>query len=227
MNVHIEVDVTREEFEQAKQRAIDKALSTLRTPISGVPVDYEVEIIRTGQEVLDCENLTAEEAMQQPWLLLSGDAYNGGATTAMDPFHAATPALNELRFAGSGAVRDNRPELMRTAVDRAEGFIRGEGVPDEVGVIRPGADRARSFEALDILTLMPQVMPRTPYWEQVNVWEERAEAAYLLMGARLNVPTEHPARVAVDEYVSLLANPEVPSVLLEPPANAVYDALSQ
>lgn len=218
---------TREEFEQAKRGAVEKALTTLQTPINEVELHYEVEVVRSEQEVLDCEGLTLEEAVEQPWLLLSGDAYAGGSTMAVDPFHPTARPLIEMRFAAHISVESKRREPMRAAVDRTEGFLRGTGVPQEVGRVSAIGRCAQAFEALDVVALMPKLTPPLHYWSQPLTWAERAEATYLLLGALANMPGDHPARPAVDDYVWLLANPMVNAVQMDPVKDAVLHALSR
>lgn len=227
MSEKIEVAWTREEFEQAKRGAVEKALITLQTPVNEVVLDHEVEVVRSEREVLDCEGLTLEEAIEQPWLLLSGDAYDGGSTMAVDPFHPTARSLIEMRFAAHVSVESKRPEPMRAAVDRVEGFLRGEGVPQEVGRVSAIGRRAQTFEILDVVALMPKLKPPLHYCSAPPTWADRAEATHLLLGALANMPGSHPARLTVEDYVGLLSNPTVRPVQMDPAEEAVLHALSR
>lgn len=226
MDEKIEAAWTREEVEQVKRGAVEKALTALQTPVNEVVLDYEVEVVRSDKEVLGCEGLTLEEAVEQPWLLLSGDAYAGGSTLAVDPFHPTTRSLIEMRFAAHVSVGSRRPEPMRAAVDRVEGFLRGAGVPQEVGRVSAIGRRAQAFEALDVVALMPNLKTPLHFWTEPLTWADRAEATYLLLGALANIPAEHPARPAVEDYVWLLANPTVRPVQMDPAEDAVLHAMS-
>src|SRR5699024_773362 len=121
---------------------VEKARGNLTGPEFSREMDYNVSTVRSGDDVLHSSELTKQQVLDDPTVLLSGSAYDGGRTTAMDPFHPATSALNELRFAGgSGSEAD-----IESAVAKAASAIDRHGVPDQVGGIHSIGDRAASFD---------------------------------------------------------------------------------
>lgn len=209
------VGYTRREFEQIRDAVVQKTIGSLQTPAHAISLDYKVRTTLSGEEVLNCEGLSLDRAANEPWLLLSGDAYDGGSPLAMDPFHAATKSLVELRFAIHYAVKHGDARTMRNAADRAGAFLRGTGVPPQIHSVVAIGTRRTAFEAIDLLALMPLFRKPAIWMEPPLTWRERAEASYLLMGALAGMPEDYPAREAAREYVWQLANPAISGALME------------
>lgn len=177
--------------------------------------EYAVEVVRTGDEVLEAEGLTLREVLIEPRHLLFGDAYRGGATLALDPFNPATPELAALRLAdGTGD-----PSAIHETIRHSSTALRASGVPDEVGAVHPTSGRADEFSAMDVLAVMPDLGALTG-------WRQRACAVYELLGALAAVPPENPARPAILEYVGALANPGVPVAWIDQYVDEVLAALA-
>lgn len=182
------------------QHYAEKALGNLSGPEFSREMEYNVNTVRTGDDVLTNAELTKQQAIADPTTLLSGDAYDGGRTTAMDPFHAATPALNELRFAGSSGDET----AIQQAVERAADAIHQYGVPNQVDGVYSIGDRASRFEAVEIVAAMPR-LGGSP------TWMEHAEAAHTMQAAQVAMPADTPVgiRTEVADYTAQLSRPGV------------------
>lgn len=209
---------TAEQLAQVNRVYRAKALRGLRTPAHVIYLDYDVDTVRSGDEVLVREGISPQQAVEEPWRLLSGDAYNGGSTMAMDPFHPATAPLNELRFAVTHAVEHQDEATMEVAAQRAGAQLAKHGPPPEINLVCAVGHRAQAFSAMDILALMPNL-------ELPHTWQDRADATYALMGALAGMPADNPARPAVEEYVAMLATPGVPPGFMTVYEVSVCDAL--
>lgn len=177
---------------------VEKARGNLTGPQFSREMDYNVSTVRSGDDVLHNSDLTKQQVIADPTVLLSGSAYDGGRTTAMDPFHPATGALNELRFAGgSGNEAD-----IESAVARAVTAIDRHGVPDQVGGIHSIGDRAANFDPAEIVGAMPRLGTDA-------TWQERAEAAHTMQAAQVALPADAPAEIRdnLSEYTSQLSRP--------------------
>lgn len=201
--------------EATKREYRRRARRNLEVPAPLRPYEYAIEVARTGDEVLESEGLTLRDVLIEPRHLLVGDAYRGGTSIAMDPFHPATTELTALRLAdGTGD-----PSAIHETINHASKALRVHGIPDEVGAVHSIGGRADEFSAMDVLAVMPNLGSLTS-------WRERAYATYEMMGALVAVPHDNPARVATLEYVSALANPGVSLALVDPYVNRVLHALS-
>lgn len=209
------------EFEQARWEAVERALSILDTPSADVPRFFDVDVVRKSQQVLDDEGLTTQDVINDPTLLLRGDAYAGGSTTAMDPFHPATLPLIEMRFAAGDAVETRNVEGLAAAVIRAAGCLHAHGVPSEIAQVSTVGSNNFWFEPVRVFALMPDCVPSevAPQLRMTPL-----SATYLIMGALAGIPSDHPARPAIREYVSMVSIPGL-QPLLEPFRNAVSTAL--
>lgn len=207
-------------FEQARWRAVERALTILNTPKSEVSLFFDVDVVRTSQQVLDDEGLTTKDVLNDPTLLLRGDAYAGGSTTTMDPFHPATLPLIQLRFAAGDAEETGNVEVLAAAVVRAAGCLRAHGVPREIARVSTVEVNSFWFEPAEVFVLMPDlpsaVAPQPPMTP--------VSATFLIMGALAGIPADHPARPAIAEYVWLVAIPGL-QPLLKPFRDAVSTAL--
>ena len=133
-------------------------------------------------------------------MLLSGSAYNGGSTVAMDPFHSATPALNDLRFAsGSGSESD-----IESAVAKTVDAIHQHGVPNQIDGVSSIGDRAERFDPVELVGAMPHLT-------EAMGWQERAEAAHTMMAAQVAIPQNTPDNIRdeIREFTAQLARPSV------------------
>lgn len=199
----------------ARKRAQARVNRTLHTPYNEVLLAYDVEVLRSGEEVLESGSLMLAEVVEWPCLLLSGDPYAGGDTLSIDPFHPAFLALAELRLAaGLDLTRPaDQGHFERTMV--AAGMaIHRHGVPQEVGRVSAHADRAHHFEANDVLGILPEGWMLGP--PTVATAMMRTTATVSLIGSLCRMPAEHPARAAVEEYVGFLATPGIPPFHLLP-----------
>src|SRR5699024_4588852 len=179
-------------------RFVEKARENLSGPEFSREMDYNVSTVQSGDDVLHNSDLTKQQVIADPTVLLSGSAYDGGRTTAMDPFHPATGALNELRFAGgSGSEAD-----IESAVAKAASAIDRHGVPDQVGGIHSIGDRAASFDPAEIVGAMPRLGTDA-------TWQDRAEAAHTMQAAQVALPADAPAEILenLSEYTSQLSRP--------------------
>lgn len=192
-----------------------RARNNLRVPEPLRGYEYAVEVVRTGDEVLEAEGLTLREVLIEPRHLLFGDAYRGGATLALDPFNPATPELAALRLAdGTGD-----PSAIHETIRHSSTALRASGVPDEVGAVHPTSGRADEFSAMDVIAVMPD-------FDDMTTWRERARAAHEMLGALVSVPADCSARSAVHAYTSALSNPGVPLAWMLPYVNGVLQGLS-
>lgn len=181
-------------------RFVEKARENLAGPDFSREMDYNVSTVRSGDDVLHNADLTKQQVIADPTVLLSGSAYDGGRTTAMDPFHPATGALNELRFAGgSGSEAD-----IESAVAKAVSAIDRHGVPDQVGGAHSIGDRATRFDPAEIIGAMPRLGTDA-------TWQERAEAAHTMQAAQIALPADAPTEIRdnLAEYTSQLSRPGV------------------
>lgn len=179
-------------------RYAEQAKENLSGPAFSHEMEYKVNTVRSSDDVLNHAGLSKEQVVDNPTLLLSGDAYNGGSTTAMDPFHAATPALNELRFAGSSGNED----AIQSAVEKAANAISQNGVPNQIDGVHSIGDRAGSFESVQLLGAMPHLSTDSS-------WQDRAEAAHTMQAAQVAMPQDFAARDSVQSYTDALSNPGV------------------
>lgn len=182
------------------QHYAEKARGNLSGPEFSREMEYSVKTSRTGDDVLINAGLTKQQAIADPTTLLSGDAYDGGRTTAMDPFHAATPALNELRFAGSSGDET----AIQRAVERAADVIHQHGVPNQVDGVHSIGERANRFEAVELVAAMPRL-------GDSPTWMEHAEAARTMQAAQVAMPADTPTdiRTEVADYTAQLSRPGV------------------
>lgn len=176
----------------------DTAKENLSGPAFSREMEYSVNTVRSGDDVLSNAGLTKEQVAQDPTTLLRSDAYEGGATTKMDPFHPATASLNELRFASSSGDEDAIEKAVAKAVDS----VSQHGVPSQIDGVHSIGDRSSSFEPVQLLGAMPQLSENTS-------WQERADAAHTMMAAQVAMPQDFAARQSVEDYTSALANPGV------------------
>lgn len=211
------------DFERARRVAIDGALDMLSTPAPLVPRYFDLEVARSSQQVLDCEGLTVERAIEMPWLLVSGEAYEGGATVKMDPFHPATLPFIALRFAAADAVDLRQPETLAHAGDCAADVVRSHGVPREISRVSTKGVNAYHVEPTGVLTLMPVISPGSSFGPCRPL--DRVTATYLILGTLAGMPADHPARPAIEQHVNFVSNPRVPSTLLDFSARDVRSAL--
>lgn len=176
----------------------EKARENLGGPAFAKEMDYSVKTVRSSDDVLTNAGLSRDQVVQNPSVLLSGDAYNGGSTTSMDPFHAATPTLNELRFAGGSGDED----AIQKAVEKAADAISLHGVPNQVDGVHSIGDRASSFDPIALVGAMPDL-------RESMSWQERAEAAYTMQAAQVALPEGAPAviRDGVHEFTDYLSRP--------------------
>ncbi|GAA3288199.1 hypothetical protein [Nesterenkonia halobia] len=191
-----------------------KALNNLKTPGAVRPMEYRVDAVRSGTDVLAQEALSPRAVVADPTLMLSGGAYAGGATTAMDPFHPTTAAMTRLRFAA--ATHDEG--IMEKAMDEASDALVTHGPPDQIERVSAVGTRAEEFSAMDVVAAMPD-------WSTTGTWMGRAEDALVMCGVLAAVPHDHPARSAIEEYTRVLANPGVEAPLLQPYEDKVHSAL--
>lgn len=204
------------DYAPARERYQSAARENLNGPAFAKDMDYDVNTVRSGADVLSKAGLSQEQAVENPTALLSGDAYEGGATTKMDPFHPATQSLNNLRFAS--ASKD--PDAMERAVSQASGDIAQHGVPDQVSGISSIGDKAGQFQSVQLVGAMPTL-------DENSTWQERSEAAHTMMAAQVAMPQDYAAREAVENYTSALANPAVPVQQVESIKASAIEQISQ
>lgn len=180
-------------------RYAEQAKENLSGPTFSHEMEYKVNTVRSSDDVLNHAGLSKEQVVDNPTLLLSSDhAYNGGSTTAMDPFNAATPALNELRFAGSSGNED----AIQSAVEKASELIHQHGVPNQIDGVHSIGDRAGSFDPVALVGAMPTLT-------ESMTWQERAEAAYTMQAAQVALPEDAPAlvREGTRDFTDFLSRP--------------------
>lgn len=204
----------RQVYQATRAEYQEKARENLSGPAFAREMEYSTNTVRPAEDVLSNAGLSKDQVLQNPTLLLSGEAYNGGSTTAMDPFHPATGALNELRFASSSGDE----QAIESAVSKAVDTISYFGVPDQVSDVHSIGPRAEKFESIQLVGAMPTINENT-------TWQERAEAAQTMMAAQVAMPENYPAREAVQEYTSALANPAVDPNTLSSMQEAALEAI--
>lgn len=183
---------------QNYERYAEQARGNLSGPAFSREMDYNVNTVRSGEDVLHNAGLTKQQVVADPTVLLSDSAYDGGRTTSMDPFHPATPALNELRFAGNSGTESDIEGAVAKAVDA----ISRHGVPDQIGGVHSIGDRAANFEPVQLLGAMPSLTSDAS-------WQERADAAHTMQAAQVAMPQDFTARESVQSYTDALSNPTV------------------
>lgn len=203
----------------------ERCRANLQVPLVARHLDYEVTTIRSGQEVLTDAGLTTEEVLADPTLLLRGEAYDGGLTTHVDPFHAATRWLIALRLAAGTQDED----VLEAAVAMAVDAIAEHGVPPEISDVHSVGLRAQDFSAADVVgsLYIPSAEPEAGRLSRVahrirralrtrpmptfsaGRWLDRAEAGYTMVGARASMPADHPARSLVTGYTEVVLDPGV------------------
>ena len=164
-------------------------------------MDYNVSTVRSGEDVLSSAGRSKDQIIANPTVLLSGDAYNGGSTTAMDPSHPATASLNELRFASSSGDED----AIQAAVAKAVDSISEHEVPSQISGVNSIGDRAANFDPVQLVGAMPQLNEST-------TWQKRADAAHTMIAAQAALPADAPPEVreSVQLLTAQLARPGVP-----------------
>lgn len=202
-------------YDQARASYVAQARENLNGPAFARAAEYGQKSTIPGDEVLSAAQLTKEQVLANPSVLVAGDAYGGGSTMAMDPFHPATSALNTLRFA---AVGGNESDIER-AVAKAIDAIQVAGVPNQVSGVHSTNARADSFDAIQIVGAMPTLNSET-------TWSERADAAHTMIAASVAMPENFGQREVVHEYTEALANPAVEHAVVEQLKIAVLDAIS-
>lgn len=160
--------------------------------------EYEVETMRTGEEVLADAGLTLDDVHIEPRHLVRSGAYEHGDPLRIDPFHRATSRLHWLRFAD----HTGNPDSIHAAIIHASKALREYGVPSEVEDVYAIDHRAEEFQRVDVLAVMPVLTEDTP-------WLDRLEGVQHMLGAFVATPGDHPARKAVREYTWHLATPSV------------------
>lgn len=204
-------------YAETAQHYREQAVSNLTGPAGTRDAEYAVRTVKDGNEVLEDAGIARQQAVENPMALLSGDAYNGGATTAMDPFHPATAAMNELRFASSTGDEDK----IQHAVENAAEKIAQHGAPAQVDpAIHSVGDRAQAFESVALLGAMPTITANTTP-------EQRADASYTMMGAQVAMPEGYAAREQVQAYTDALANPSVDYAALETLQMTAINAINE
>lgn len=202
-------------YEQARASYGAQARGNLSGPAFARDAEYAHQGSIPGDEVLSAAQLAKEQVLANPAVLVAGEAYGGGSTTAMDPFHPATSALNTLRFA---AVGGGEPDIER-AIARAVDAIQSAGVPNQVSDVHSINARAASFEPIQIVGAMPTLTADT-------TWSERADAAHTMIAASVAMPEGFEQRDVVREYTAALANPAVDIAVVEQLKIAVVDAIA-
>lgn len=174
----------------------EQARGNLTGPDFSREMDYNVSTVRSGDDVLHNADLTKQQVMADPTVLLSGSAYDGGRTTAMDPFHPATGALNSLRFAGSSG---NEADI-ESAVAKAVTAIDRHGVPDQIDGVHYIGDT--KFDPFDLVGAMPEL-------RESMTWQERAEVAHTMQAAQVGLPADvnDTIRDGVTTFTDYLSRP--------------------
>lgn len=203
--------------------ARDRCRANLDTPMIVRDWDYQVTTVRTGEEILAAAGLTEQEVLSDPTLVLSSDeAYAGGNSLRIDPFHPAARALISLRLAaGTGDEK-----TLEAAIAMATDALAEHGVPPEIADAHAIGDRAENFDPIDVVgsLYVPPTEERQSLWARIrrrplptvtaSEWAARADAAYTMIGARVGMPDHHRARPIVTGYVDALANPAVPAAIV-------------
>ncbi|GAA3288196.1 hypothetical protein [Nesterenkonia halobia] len=176
----------------------DRAKENLNGPSFAREMEYNINTVRSEADVLSEAGISQEQVTSDPTLLLSGEAYDGGSTVQMDPFHPVTGAMNQLRFAASSGDED----AMEKAVDQASEAVAQHGVPSQISEISSVGERAEKFESIQLVGAMPDL-------DEMSTWQDRAEAAHTMMAAQVDMPEDYPAREAVQDYTAALSTPGV------------------
>lgn len=211
----------------------DRCRANLLTPVVVRDMDYKVQTVRSGEQVLAESRLSLDDVLANPMLLLCSDeAYSGGAAMRIDPFHAAARSLIALRLATG--TRDE--DVLEAAVAMAVDAIAEHGVPPEIADVHAVGVRANDFSTADVVAALyiPRAEPqsgRSPRRSWIRrvlgrrntdltptvtpfEWADRADAAHTMIGARVSMPAHHPARSEVTAYTEVLLNPALPTELV-------------
>lgn len=227
------------DMDAAKTKFRQRDRANLEIPTSVRHLDYSVHTARTGPEVLADAGLTLDGVLKNPFRLLSGDAYGGGNTFRVDPFHPAARALIDLRLAAA----TNDASVLGKAVTHAVDAIAAHGAPPEIDDAYAVGVRGQDFCAPDVIAALwtggslpvhrgnlarrvwRRLRRRVPPTLSPEQWRERADAAYTMAGALVAMPADHPARPAVREYTEAVMAPGVSGGLMVQYESRVYDAL--
>lgn len=155
------------------------------------------EVEKTGQQVLAGAGLNRDQVVADPSLLLTGNMYKGGDTTAMNPLHPATAHLNAMRF----AMAHGDEEGSAAAMAKAAAAIAEHGVPDQISGISAKGAAAANFSPVSVVGSMPT--------KTATTWQQRAYDASTMQAAAASLPAGHPATDVVRGYVAALSNPAV------------------
>lgn len=209
----------------------DRCRANLLTPVVVRDIDYKVQTVRSGEQLLAESRLSLDDVLANPMLLLSSDeAYSGGAAIRIDPFHAAARSLIALGLATG--TRDE--DVLEAAVAMAVDAIAEHGVPPEIADVHAVGVRANDFSIADVVAALyiPRAEPqsgRSPRRSWIRrvlgrrntdltvtpfEWADRADAAYTMIGARVSMPAHHRARSEVTAYTEVLLNPALPTELV-------------
>lgn len=175
-----------------------QARNNLDMPVHARNMAYTQAGRVEGDEVLDAAQMSLSDAVAHPDTLLSGDAYSGGDTTKMDPFHAATGAMMQLRFASASGDAD----AIEKAMNDASTVIADHGVPAQMSGMHAIGDQAAAFNPVALMGAMPNIGTDTSM-------VERADAAQTMMAAAVSMPADYGARNEVMAYTEALATPTV------------------
>lgn len=191
-------------YPHEREQFREQALNNLTEPAFMQDVHYAATGRTQGADVLDAVGVSRAQAVQDPSVLFTSQAYGSDSTARMDPFHPSAGALNDLRFAASAGDQDQLQE----ALGRASEAIRDHGVPDYVSSVHSIGDKADQFSSASVLGAIPNITPETSL-------SERAGAARAMMGAQAAMPADHPAREVVGDYTDALADPSADSATLD------------
>lgn len=212
----------------------DLCRENLRIPLGVRDLDYDVQMVRSGDEVLADAGLTVAEVLNDPTLLLRREAYQA-ESIRIDPFHAAAGPLISLRLAAGTWNED----VLEIAVAMAVDAIAEHGIPPEIADVCATDLRAEDYSDVAVIGAMfipsaePQPSRKEPFFSWMRRvlgpilrsphreptispyhWAERADAAYTMVGARASMPADHPARSQVTQYLDTLLDPRVPDALV-------------
>lgn len=181
---------------ESQKAYAEKARENVTGPGFAQDENIKANVSVDGAQVAEQMGLSAREVAQNPSALLSGAAYDGGDVSKMDPRHAATPAMNELKF----AMMAGDQQGIDAATMKASDAISQHGVPSAVAGVSAVSATPEHNESF--IGAMPTLSEDTP-------WQVRAESATTMQAAMSFIPESSPSREPMNNYVQALSDPGV------------------
>lgn len=189
-----------------RERSREQSAEVVRENVSGPGFaqdqNVKANVTVEGAQIAEQMGMSAREVSQNPSVLLTGTAYEGGDVSKMDPRHPATSAMTDLRFAMTAGDEQG----IQSASLRASDAISQHGVPGQITGISAVSGTPEGMAT--VINAMPTISDDTP-------WQVRAEGATTMQAAMAMVPESSPAYEPMQNYVNALSSPTVDASSVE------------